>query len=123
MVKAVLALGAKIIFVPSQIAVITALVVAHIAILGFFAYAIGFFFNKYNDILQYVADMSNSTGTLALIMQFLQAIGFINAFNDVFSLFSPFLIAFLTFKASKMIYDSFKSASNELFKLGVLVQE
>jgi len=119
----VTALGSKVVFVPIQLAIAGFLIVAHIAMLGFFVYAIKFFYDKYNDLLQLVTDMSTSSDILALSLQFLQSLGVINAFNDVFSIFSPFIIAFLVFKAGKMVYHSFKVTSDEVFKIGVLIQQ
>lgn len=117
------AMASKSVFVGIQIFVSTALISAHIAVLGFFLYAIKFVYDMYNSLLQMIADMSSQSGLLSISLNILQSIGVINAFNDVFSLFSPFIIAYLVYKSGLVVFHSFQATSNELFKVGVLTQQ
>lgn len=117
------ALLSKSLFVPLQLAVSLALILAHISMLAFFLYAIVFIYNKYNEFLQLIADLSEGTELLAIALNIMQSMGIINAFNDVFSLFSPFIIGYLVYRSLLIVYHSFQATSNELFKVGVLVQQ
>lgn len=114
---------AKSVFVPAQLFVSVALIGSHIAMFGFFIYAIAFVYNKYNDFLQLLSDMTSQSGLLATVIQILQSMGVINAFNDVFSIFSPFILGYLAFKILGLVFASFQATSNELFKVGVLTQQ
>ena len=117
-----IAMASKVVFVPIQIAVATSLVTAHIVMFGFVIYALMFFYNQYNELLSLVASMG-SNDLLSMTLSVVKAFGVISAFNDVFSIFSPFLIAFLVYKAGVMVFHSFQVTSNEIFKIGVLVQQ
>ncbi|MDO8609256.1 MAG: hypothetical protein Q7R95_01790 [bacterium] len=116
-------MASKSVFVGIQIAVSTALIAAHITMLGFFIYAIGFVFNKYNDFLALITSMNSSSELSAVVINIMQAIGIINAFNDVFNIFSPFIVAYLLFRSAQIVFHSFQATSNELFKVGVLTQQ
>lgn len=114
---------AKAVLIPTYILVTFLLITGHIAVLGFFLYAILFVYEKYNDLLQFALSMSTQTDVLALAFNFLQAVGLINAFNDVFSIFSVFIISYLSYLATLKIFHSLQATSNELFKIGVLIQQ
>ena len=113
----------KSVFVPLQFGVAVFLVLAHVATFAFWVYSIGFFYVKYNDLLQLIATMQNQSDAFATIVNILNAMGVLRAFNDVFSLFSPFIISFLLYKVAILVWHSFETTSNEVFKIGVLVQQ
>ena len=116
-------LASKSVFVPIQIAFAILLFTAHIVMFGFIIYAITFFYNKYNEFLALISNMSNGDEILTIALQLLQALGVINAFNDVFAIFSPFIIAYLVFIGSSLVFHSWQATSNEIFKVGVLTQQ
>lgn len=116
-------LASKSVFVTIQIIVATALVLAHIVLLGFVLYAIAFVYNAYNSLLELVVNMSAGSELLGIAMKVLQSLGVINAFNDVFAIFSPFIIGYLVYVSGLMIFHSFQATSNEIFKVGVLTQQ
>ncbi len=80
-------------------------------------------YNKYNDLLDYIANMPEKSDLLGVALNIMQSIGLINAFNDVFTIFSPFIIGYLSYRVVIILYKSAESVSNELFKVGVLVQQ
>lgn len=116
-------IGAKAFFVGVQFAGSTAFVVAHAVALGFIFYVVQFFYNQYNAFMNFVSNMSTATQLTGLATNFLHAIGFFNAFNDVFIIFSPFLTAFLVYKLSMITFSIARALSNEIFKLGVIWQQ
>lgn len=116
-------LTAKAFFTGSQIFVAFLLITAHFAMLGFFLYAIMFIYNQYNALLQMITDMSSQSDLLSISFNVLQAMGVINAFNDVFSIFSPFILSYLVYKSGLIVFHSLQATSNELFKIGVLTQQ
>ena len=103
--------------------VIMMMIVGHIAMLGFFGYAILFIFDKYNDFMNLLSSLDGFDPLLAISINILQSVGIINAFNDVFSIFSPFIISYLGYRVALVVYHSWKITSDELFKIGVLIQQ
>ncbi len=113
----------KLLVIGIQISASTALILAHAALLGFFLYAILFVYNKYNDLLNNINNMTTQSDLLGVALHVMQAIGLINAFNDVFAIFSPFLIAYLTYRVSLAVFNAYERVSSEIFKVGVLTEE
>jgi hypothetical protein len=116
-------IGGKIAFIAPQFLIATLVVAKHVLMVGFMVYAVKFFYEQFNAFMSYAANMSSGDTYLALSLSFLRAIGFINALNDVFALFSPFLIAYLTYKAVSILVSAYKNISDEIFKIGVLWQQ
>lgn len=114
---------AKAFFLGIQIAVSITLIIAHVALVGFFLFAIGFVYNKYNDLLNAINNMSTQSDLLSTAMNIMQSIGLIKAFNDVFAIFSPFLLAYLGYRVALAVFNAYERTSNEVFKVGVLVQQ
>ena len=115
------ALSSKVVFVPIQISVAVLLVTAHIATFAFFIYGLLFFYNQYHNFLDFVKSMSNQNDLLSISFNVLSAMGFFDAFNSVFHIFSPFIVAWLVYKTSLIVFSSLKHTSDEVFKIGVLV--
>ena len=113
----------KAFFLGIQISVSTALIIGHIATVAFLFFAILFIYNKYNDLLNYITTMPATSDLLSVTMSIMQSIGLINAFNDVFAIFSPFLIGYLLYRVALIVFSAFEKTSNEVFKVGVLVQQ
>lgn len=82
-----------------------------------------FAYNTYNDLLELITTMTERSDLLAISLNILQAMGVISAFNDVFSIFSPFILGFLAYKVTMVVFHSLQATSNELFKVGVLTQQ
>jgi len=116
-------IGSKVVLVGLQFAGATAFVVAHAVALGFVLYAIKFVYDQYNSFMNFVSTMQGVDALTSMVVNFLYAIGFFNAFNDVFAIFSPFLSAFLLYKVSMIAFHVSRSLSNEFFKIGVLWQQ
>jgi len=114
---------AKSFFLGIQIAVSISLIAGHIILVGFFFYAILFVYNKYNELLNYISTMSTQSDLLSVALSIMQAMGLINAFNDVFAIFSPFIIGYLAYRVSMVVFSAYEKTSNEVFKVGVLVQQ
>ncbi len=113
----------KAFFLGIQITVSTTLIIAHVSLVGFFLFAIGFVYNKYNDLLNVINNMSTQSDLLSTAMNIMQSIGLIKAFNDVFAIFSPFLLAYLVYRVTLAVFNAYERTSNEVFKIGVLVQQ
>ena len=114
---------AKVFFTGSQIVVSVLLITKFIVVIGFFVFLIPFLFNKYNDFLALLVDMATQSENLSLAFKILQSLGIINAFNDVFAIFSEPLLLYFGYRASLVLYSVLKRISDELFKAGVLTQE
>ncbi|MFA6197318.1 MAG: hypothetical protein WC656_11830 [Sulfurimonas sp.] len=113
----------KVFIFTTQLAVTIILMAAHAVLMAFFLYAILFLYNRYNDMIGLIRDMGTNSDILYIAFQVLQSLGVINAFHDVFAIFSPFIISYLVYRAGRVIYSSWVATSNELFKLGVLSQQ
>jgi len=113
----------KAVFVPLQFTVSIALILLHVAVLGYFVYSIVFIYNKINYVLDIINNIPFSNEVLTIALQVLQSLGIMASFHDVFAIFSPYLIAFLVYKIALIIYHSAETTSNELFKVGVLTQQ
>jgi len=116
-------IGGKLVLTSSQLSVTIFFIISHVVMLGFIVYAVKFFYDQYNNFMNFATSMQTATELTALTMNFLHAIGFFNAFNDVFSIFSPFLTAFLIYKLSTIIFSMSRAISHELFKIGVIWQQ
>ena len=114
---------AKSILTGIYVTVTTMLIAGHIAMMAFFGYAILFIFNRYNDFMNLLSTFDGFHPLLAITINILQSVGIINAFNDVFSIFSPFIISYLGYRVALVVYHSWKITSDELFKIGVLIQQ
>lgn len=113
----------KSVFVPLQLTVSVALILLHVAVMAYFVYAIVFLYNKINFVLNIMNNIPFTNQVLSIALQVLQALGIMQAFHDVFAIFSPYLIAYLVYKVALIIYHSAETTSNELFKVGVLTQQ
>ena len=116
-------IGSKAVLVGLQFAGATAYITAHVIVLGFILYAVKFIYDQYNAFMAFVTNMGVNTDLLGMVVNFLHAIGFFNAFNDVFAIFSPFFTAYLVYKVSMISFSVARSLSNEFFKIGVLWQQ
>lgn len=116
-------LTAKAFFLGSQIFVSFLLITSHIALLAFFLYAIMFVYNQYNTFLSLISTFGGGNEILSIAFQVIQSLGVLDAFTDVFAIFSPFILGYLGYKASMLVFHSLEHTSNELFKVGVLVQQ
>jgi hypothetical protein len=113
----------KALFMSAQIFVSVALIGSHVVMMGFFLYIILFVFNKYNEFLELISNMSQESEILSIAFNILQSLGIFSAFSDVFAIFSPFLLAYLIYRAGLIVYHSFQATSNELFKVVVVTQQ
>ena len=115
--------GSKLVLVGLQFAGATAYIIAHAVVLGFVLYAVKFIYDQYNALMSFVTSLGATTDLLGMVINFLYAIGFFNAFNDVFWIFSPFFTAFLSYKVSMLVFSIARSMTDQFFKLGVLWQQ
>lgn len=116
-------IGSKIVLTGLQFAGAVAFVIAHALVLGFIVYAVKFIYDQYNVFMNFVVGLQGSTEILILIVNFLRAIGFFNAFNDVFAIFAPYFTAYLTYRVLMLSFAISRSMSNEFFKIGVIWQQ
>ncbi|MBL1245056.1 MAG: hypothetical protein COA39_011860 [Sulfurimonas sp.] len=116
-------IGSKVVLTGFQFAGAIAFIIAHAIVLGFIVYTVKFFYDQYNIFMSFVVNLQGTTELTGLMMSFLSAIGFLNAFNDVFAIFSPFLSAFLIYKLATISFSISRAISNELFKIGVIWQQ
>lgn len=116
-------LTSKAFFLTSQIITSTLLIVAHTVVLAFFVYFIMFVYNQLNSLSDLVDSVSESNEYISVFFDLLRAVGLTPAFSDVFDIFSPFLTAYLVYRAGSIVFYSLKSTSDELFKVGVLFQQ
>lgn len=116
-------IGAKSFFVATQFAGSTAFITAHAIALYYMAQFLIFVYNQYNDFMNYIASMQTVSDFTAMAFNFLRAIGFIDAFNNVFALFSPYLNIFFLYVGATFTYKILHALSNEFFKVGVLWQQ
>lgn len=111
----------KAIILPIQYAVVGALVTAKVAFLIASMTLVLWFYNQLNLIFQYIENLTNVNAQWEIIIQVLRAIGLIGAFMDVFSTLSFLIVSILLLMVSKLVLHSLKLASDEFFKIGMLL--
>jgi len=116
-------IGSKVVLVGVQFAGSTAYVVAHVAILVLLYKIMKFIYDQYNSFMQFATNIQGSSELLDMALIFLHTIGFINASNDVFAIFSRYIVLFLQYKIGMFLFAKLHSLSNEFFKIGVLWQQ
>ena len=107
---------------PIQLAVLGALVVAKVAFLVALLTLLATIYNLIKSFLDSLPSLLNSDSILVIALQLMQSIGLLDALNDAFSVFSLLFTSLLLLFISKVVLHSLKDASDEFFKIGVLLE-
>lgn len=111
----------KALVLPIQFAVMGALVVAKVAFITAIIALILWVYNTLHDILDNLSSLMSSSQALEIGYKLLQSIGFIDAFYNAFSSFTFVWVSLLALLVSKIALHSLKDASDEFFKIGILL--
>jgi len=111
----------KALVLPLQFAVMGALITAKVTFLIACISLVLWIYNQFHtlmDGLNALVSMNNSIGTA---YKLLESIGFVDALFDTFSSLSFVWISVLILLVSKFVLHSLKLASDEMFKIGLLL--
>jgi hypothetical protein len=114
-------LSVKAIILPIQFTAMGALVTAKIAFLTTAISLVFWVYNRIHDLFDMIDGFVNSDGLLSVSFQVLRSIGFIDAFVDTFTSLSFVIVSALSLLVAKYALHSLKLASDELFKIGLLL--
>lgn len=90
------------------------------ALISIFVFA----YNQINEIIDLINDTLDSQDTISkLVFDLLNVLGVTTSFQSAFVLFSPVLISIFVLFLTKFSYKLIHNISNELFKIGVLLQQ
>jgi len=116
-------LSLKALFIPVQWASVGALFLAKVASLAVVISLVSFIYNKVHYILDSLSTVFQGNIYLDTSYKILQSIGFIDAVYDSFTSLSFVWFSVLILIVSKHIFNSLKLISDELFKIGLLVNQ
>jgi len=111
----------KALVLPLQFAVMGALVVAKVAFLVASISLVLWIYNKFHELMDLIGTVSALDNAIGTAYNVLQAIGFIDALFDTFSSLSYIWLSVLILLVSKFVLHSLKLASDEMFKIGLLL--
>lgn len=111
----------KTIVLPAQFAVMGALFTAKIAFLVTSVSLIAWIYNRFHDLMNLVNSIDISSDFLGTAWSVLQSIGFVDAFFDSMANLSYIWVSVLVLLVSRFVLHSLKMASDELFKIGLLL--
>lgn len=111
----------KALVLPLQFSVMGALVVAKVAFLVASISLVLWIYNKFHELMDLVGTVSTLDNAIGTAYNVLQSIGFIDALFDTFSSLSYIWLSVLILLVSKFVLHSLKLASDEMFKIGLLL--
>ena len=115
--------ASKALIMPIQFMVIGALVVSRVAFLIAVLTLLATVYNALKDILNNLSSLFAVNELMSYIYLLMRSIGLIDAVVDAFSLFSLTFTALLILFISKVALNALKLASDEFFKIGLLLQQ
>jgi hypothetical protein len=114
--------ASKALILPIQFLVVGALVVAKVAFLIAVLTLLATLYNMLNDLISQLPTLLTQNDLISLAYNLMRAVGLIDAVKDAFAVFNVVFIALLLLFISKVVLHSLKDASDEFFKIGVLLQ-
>ena len=111
----------KVGFLPIQFLIVGALFTAKLAFLVASIQIVITFYNAINSLLDYVYNLSIDSA-FSVIFEIFNSMGVIQAFSDAFSIFSISFVSLLILYVTKYFIESLKLASDEFYKIGMLLQ-
>jgi hypothetical protein len=114
--------ASKALILPIQFTIVGALVVAKVAFLIAILTLLATVYNMTNDLLEQLPTLLTQNDLLTLSYNLMQAIGLIDAVKDAFQVFNLLFVSLLLLFISKVVLNSLKDASDEFFKIGMLLQ-
>ncbi len=106
---------------PIQYSIVGALFVFKISFLISVMTLLLTFYLRFNDLLDYFQSLF-SFDVFEIPLSILRSIGLIDAFIDVFTLYSVSFVSLILLFVSKYFIQSLKLASDEFYKIGMLLQ-
>jgi hypothetical protein len=116
----------KSLILPIQMTVSYSIIVGKIAFVAFVLNLGTSIYNLLNSIITTTIPsmIYESTNTyIQTMVNVLSAAGVFRAMTTVYDLFSSILVSFLILLATRFVYKNLKELSDELFKIGVLIQQ
>lgn len=111
----------KAIVLPVQYAVMGALFTAKISFLISAVSLILWIYNRFHDLMSLINGINLNNEILSTAWSVLQSIGLVDALYDTLSSFSFIWVSILILLISKFVLHALKLASDELFKIGLLL--
>ena len=111
----------KALVLPLQFAVMGALVTAKVSFLIASISLVLWIYNKFHELMDLISGIVAVDNVIGVAYNVLQAIGFIDALFDTFSSLSYIWLSVLILLVSKFVLHSLKLASDEMFKIGLLL--
>jgi|GEM_PF-1745252 len=109
--------------VPIQLAVVGALVTARVSFLVACLTLLATIYNLLKSFTSNLLQYFTSSDILSLAYNVMLSIGLISAVKDAFSVFSVFFASLLVLFVSKVVLHALKDASDEFFKIAILLGE
>ena len=109
------------IILPIQFAVMGALVTAKVAFLIALLTLVLWVYNAIHSFFENLPSLITSSPLLDVSYKLLQSIGFMDAFYNAFSSFTFVWVSLLLLIVSKIAVHSLKDASDEFFKIAILL--
>ncbi|AOO64562.1 hypothetical protein [Sulfurospirillum halorespirans] len=109
--------------VPIQLAVVGALVVSKVAFLIAILTLLATIYNLITSFLNMIPSLLSSDSILVIALQVMQAIGLLDAVTDAFAVFTLLFGSLLALFISKVVLHALKDASDEFFKIAILLGE
>jgi len=114
--------ASKALIMPIQFTVVGALVIAKVAFLVAILTLLATVFNMTNDLFEQLPTLLTQNEIMSLAYNLMRSIGLIDAVKDAFAVFNLTFVAILALFVSKVVVHSLKDASDEFFKIGMLLQ-
>jgi len=111
----------KALVLPLQFAVMGALVVAKVSFLIAAISLVLWLYNQFHSLITLVENVATLNNAIGTAYNVLQSIGFIDALFDTFTSLSYVWLSVLILIVSKFVLHSLKLASDEMFKIGLLL--
>ena len=114
--------GIKAVILPIQFAALGSLVVAKVAFLLAAISLVTWVYNQVHALFSALGNYVVADNLFGISYKVLESIGFIDAFYDTFTSLSFVWFSVLILIVSKFVMHSLKLASDEIFKIGLLME-
>lgn len=111
----------KALVLPLQFAVMGALITAKVSFLIASISLVLWIYNQFHSLMDLLTSVVSLDGAIGTAWSVLQSIGFVDALFDTFSSLSYIWLSILILLVSKFVLHSLKLASDEMFKIGLLL--
>jgi hypothetical protein len=114
-------IAVKSLILPIQFIIVGALFTAKVSMLIALISLIYIIYTSFNDLINYINALETNTA-LDIPLKILDSLGIISAVYDTVTVFTVPLVSLLVIYVTKYFIESLKLASDEFFKIGMLLQ-